>query len=351
MEIILKIKIWNNGWKIEIVLSADDEIVLDTHVRFLPDYGNNCKIIPIEDYLGSEDTPEEEFKLHLMSSAEKDMLRKSGKDPLKYYKSLGKEKPLAYKQAIYQENKKMVDYTIVDEFMELFELFLKLNERNRWIYVDGFKMYVRKSKRFYNKQFIDFIDLATIESDKQGTGLFTLILTRILDKYKDKNFYVENVMTDRFLNFFKKFGFIDYPLYDRCLIKISDEKKINEKLIYTKKELLIMDSKIPISRFPGLKKAASIFPSFDILSFVTDPDNYDVKLLLLKFHKKPSKYDNKDGLGLCIYNVETHEFIEEPADLNEFNEGDVTEDKLYKKYRLKRSSYNPQKTKIKPKKI
>ena len=38
-----------------------------------------------------------------MSSAEKDMLRKAGKDPLKYYKSLGKEKPLAYKQVVYQE--------------------------------------------------------------------------------------------------------------------------------------------------------------------------------------------------------------------------------------------------------
>ena len=123
----------------------------------------------------------------------------------------------------------------VNEFMELFELFLKLKEKNKWIYIDGFKMYVRKSKRFYNKEFIDFIDLATIESDNQGTGLFTLILKEILDKYKDRNFYVENVMTDRFLNFFKKFGFIDYPLYDRCLIKISDQKKMNESPDYIDK--------------------------------------------------------------------------------------------------------------------
>jgi hypothetical protein len=118
----------------------------------------------------------------------------------------------------------------VDEFMNLFELFLKLNERNKWIYADGFKMYVRKSKRFYNGKAIDFIDLATIESDIQGTGLFTLILKEILKKYKDKNFYVENVMTDRFLNFFRKFGFIDYPMYDRCLIKISDEFKFEKFL-------------------------------------------------------------------------------------------------------------------------
>ena len=38
-----------------------------------------------------------------MSWAEKNSLRKTGKDPLKYYKSLGKKWPLAYRQAIYQE--------------------------------------------------------------------------------------------------------------------------------------------------------------------------------------------------------------------------------------------------------
>jgi hypothetical protein len=62
-------------------------------------------------------------------------------------------------------------------------------------------------------------------------------------------------------------------------------------------------------------------------------------MLLLKFHRKPGKYENPDGLGLCIYNTKTHEFIEEPSDLVYFNEGDLTEDDLYKKYRLKRSSY------------
>ena len=92
---------WNNDWKIEVVL-INDEIITDQHTRFK--FGNETiKIIPIEDYLKGENFSDEERQLHLMNSTEKDMLRKAGKDPLKYYKSLGKEKPLAYKQAIYQE--------------------------------------------------------------------------------------------------------------------------------------------------------------------------------------------------------------------------------------------------------
>ena len=103
------------------------------------------------------------------------------------------------------------------------------------------------------------------------------------------------------------------------------------------------DTIIPKSNFDGLKEASDMFEPFDVLAFVTDPGyGYeDVKMLLIKFHRKPGKYDNPDGLGLCIYNVATHEFIEEPADLTEYNEGDLTEDKLYKRYRLKRDSYVP----------
>lgn len=101
------------------------------------------------------------------------------------------------------------------------------------------------------------------------------------------------------------------------------------------------DKIIPKSVFKGLKKASDMFEPFDVIAYVSDPNVENVEMLLIKFHKKPGKYDNPDGLGLCIYNTETEEFIEEPADLNEYNEGDITEDWLYKKYRLKRNSYIP----------
>ena len=105
LEEILGQKIWNKKWTIETVLFGKDTPI----DRQVPDWRrindtSDVQIIPIENYMKSEDVPEEERQLHLMSSAEKNLLRKAGKDPLKYYKSLGKEKPLAYKQAIYQES-------------------------------------------------------------------------------------------------------------------------------------------------------------------------------------------------------------------------------------------------------
>ena len=106
LEKKLKKKLWNNDWKIEILL-VDNKIPIDLPYNGMSEYDKDTskyEIIPIEDYLKSEDMPDELRKIHLMSWAEKDSLRKAGKDPLKYYKSLGKEKPLAYKQAIYQEN-------------------------------------------------------------------------------------------------------------------------------------------------------------------------------------------------------------------------------------------------------
>ena len=107
---------WNNDWKIEILL-VDNKIPIDLPYNGMSEYDKDTskyEIIPIEDYLKSENMPDELRKIHLMSWAEKDSLRKAGKDPLKYYKSLGKEKPLAYKQAIYQENTSYED--VVSKF-------------------------------------------------------------------------------------------------------------------------------------------------------------------------------------------------------------------------------------------
>jgi len=54
-----------------------------------------------------------------------------------------------------------------------------------------------------------------------------------------------------------------------------------------------------------------------------------------------SKFDGLEEASKGFESFDVHEFIEEPSDLVYFNEGDLTEDKLYKKYHLKRSSYIP----------
>lgn len=78
-----------------------------------------------------------------------------------------------------------------------------------------------------------------------------------------------------------------------------------------------------LSDFNGLEEASEIFGKFEILDVRRDPEyGYDnVYLLLIKFG---------DGdIGLCIYDTEKKEFIEEPSDLEDY---DVTPEKLYNEY-------------------
>ncbi len=119
LEKKLNIKIFNNNWKIEVLLN-DDEIdrveykksINDFDFFFRPNFQNNKyggtnKIIPIEDYLGSEDQPEELLIQHMLNWKEKDKLKKE-----KGVKGFGSaktawDKPhnIKWRQAIYQENK------------------------------------------------------------------------------------------------------------------------------------------------------------------------------------------------------------------------------------------------------
>jgi len=73
--------------------------------------------------------------------------------------------------------------------------------RNSWLRNDNINIYVRKSKRFINNQMIDFLDLATIDIFPQGQGIFTKLLSRILEQFDD-NIFIESILSERFLNFF-----------------------------------------------------------------------------------------------------------------------------------------------------
>jgi len=80
-----------------------------------------------------------------------------------------------------------------------------------------------------------------------------------------------------------------------------------------------------LSDFKGLEKAADMFYPFKILNIKVDPEYgyQNVHLMLIQFK-------NGDP-GLCIYDTEKEEFIEEPGRLNE-DEYDVSPEKLYRKY-------------------
>lgn len=105
------------------------------------------------------------------------------------------------------------------QFFDRLNLFMKGKLRNEWIIVDGFKMYVRKSKRYYNNQFIDCLDIATMQADKPGTGIFTKLLTKLLGDYPKTNIFVESILNPKLIPFLKGFGFTEYRTDDMILIR------------------------------------------------------------------------------------------------------------------------------------
>ena len=78
IEDYLQEKIWDNNFQVEIYI-VDDKVKYGWSVYY-DDF--ESKLIPIEEYVGSEDVPEDKLLLHLMDQKEKEL----------YYKKHGKQK-------------------------------------------------------------------------------------------------------------------------------------------------------------------------------------------------------------------------------------------------------------------
>lgn len=96
------------------------------------------------------------------------------------------------------------------------------------------------------------------------------------------------------------------------------------------------DVNYQLSDFNGLEEAAKGYYPFKILDVRRDPGyGYEnVFLMLIQFinnGKKRSHMYNNGSIGLCIYDTEKQEFIEDPTILEDYN---ITPEKLYSKYRF-----------------
>lgn len=115
LEEELNIKIFNNGWRLEILKIENDKILRkefspNNGGYYLRDHNISAKpeLISIEKYDGSEDVSEEEKIIHLMNWKEKEFAKQAGKI---HFKGFGSDKTawdqarnIKYRQAIYQEN-------------------------------------------------------------------------------------------------------------------------------------------------------------------------------------------------------------------------------------------------------
>lgn len=150
-------------------------------------------------------------------------------DEKKYFSELDKELDPFYDISLNHEK-------IINDFMTKLDLFMNLkresefDRRNEWIIVKGLKIYIRRSHRgyqvHYRKESVKCLDLASIEVDVTGTGLFTKLLKIILEKYD--NIFVESILDKRFYNFLLKFGFEKIEHESDNLIRV---KKLSANLI------------------------------------------------------------------------------------------------------------------------
>ena len=123
LEEEMNIKIFNNGWRLEVVKNKnknkneimrkkfnskedEDEYFGDPDTRYR---WRRSEIIPLDDYVGSEDQPEEDRIMHMMNWKEKALAKKQGKLDMKGWGSdkTAWDSPhnLPWRQAIYQEKK------------------------------------------------------------------------------------------------------------------------------------------------------------------------------------------------------------------------------------------------------
>lgn len=111
LEKKLGIKIWNNGWVMEVLLKEDTDEIYRFEEGDDPYYHDftdtYSEIIPIEEYVGSEDVPEEQKAIHLMNWEEKQELKKKtgwGRGWGSDMTAWDSKNPLQWRQAKYQES-------------------------------------------------------------------------------------------------------------------------------------------------------------------------------------------------------------------------------------------------------
>lgn len=102
--------------------------------------------------------------------------------------------------------KKKIQQPLIEQVKE----FCKLKKGNQWLQGSNLDIYFRIGKRYWpnSKKVTRTLDIATITSLKPGKGHFTRFLTELESIQKDLGlvYYVENVQTKRFRNFFRKRG-------------------------------------------------------------------------------------------------------------------------------------------------
>lgn len=112
--------------------------------------------------------------------------------------------------------------------LKKFHFFLQGPTRNAWLKEEKYEYYVRKTRRILPPKRDGILrmtlDLANITGYDRGKGRFTPFLERIEKQAFDANFkavFIENVVTERFADYFRKHGYEELPSLPPCFYKLN----------------------------------------------------------------------------------------------------------------------------------
>lgn len=87
--------------------------------------------------------------------------------------------------------------------------------RNTWVYERDIAIYVRRSTRYINNDFVPCLDIGSVgvTDKKQGRGIFTKFLSRFENgaRKMKRAVFIESILNPQFYDFLKRKGYQTCP--------------------------------------------------------------------------------------------------------------------------------------------
>jgi hypothetical protein len=113
----------------------------------------------------------------------------------------------------------------LDDLRQLMQEFLSSNERNRWLYFNGGKVYVRKSLRMIAGESMPVLDIANISVDMQRQGHGTVVVNALHNAHFYPATYIENVMVEGWAGSLERNGWVPHGRYQEEALMRSFYKR------------------------------------------------------------------------------------------------------------------------------
>jgi len=114
------------------------------------------------------------------------------------------------------------ELTVIEQLRD----FLNGHHRNQWLLStdDEMQVYVRHAHHLINGQPTETLDIANVEVATTGKGTFTRFLEMAERLNPHQAIFIENVMSERFANYFRRRGWGEMPTNPPCFYRMSQHE-------------------------------------------------------------------------------------------------------------------------------